>query len=163
MNTETNSGPPVPAPAFGFRTPLVLEDLGDGCHWLVAYPLVYDDKVKDGGSRWTVPAGFVTDLASIPQFMQNVIPKTGKYNSAAVLHDYLYTFQPDKPVPMTRDLADNVLRRAMESCKVNIITRRLIYWGVRAGGCMIWNRHTTDLKLGLPNLRPFNPPSSPAA
>lgn len=37
-----------------------------------------------------VPAGFVTDFASIPRAFWVVLPPTGKYGKAAVVHDYLY-------------------------------------------------------------------------
>jgi len=42
---------------------------------------------------YCVPAGFVTDGASIPKVLWSVIgsPMTGKYVPVAVLHDYLYS------------------------------------------------------------------------
>lgn len=125
-----------------FLSPLILEDLRDGKNWLVRHNLIYIDRA---GNRWVVPKGFVTDLASIPRFIQNLIPKTGKYNSAAVLHDFLYTIQPVSPITVNKALADHLLREAMESCGVNVIARHLIYLGVRVGGSLIYAHHSADI------------------
>ena len=43
----------------------------------------------------TVPAGFVTDLASVPNQVWHAFPKFGKWTGAAVIHDFLYRTQPD--------------------------------------------------------------------
>lgn len=45
------------------------------------------------GKQWleiTVPAGFVTDFASIPRLFWRILPPWGSYNRAAVVHDFLY-------------------------------------------------------------------------
>src|SRR5262245_38142541 len=42
---------------------------------------------------FTVPAGFVTDLASIPRIFWSALPRDGEYAYAAILHDYLYWTQ----------------------------------------------------------------------
>lgn len=36
-----------------------------------------------------VPAGFVTDLASVPRALWGILPPHGRYAKAAILHDYL--------------------------------------------------------------------------
>lgn len=39
----------------------------------------------------TVPAGFITDLASVPRFFWRIIPPwDGQYAEAAIVHDYLW-------------------------------------------------------------------------
>lgn len=40
-------------------------------------------------SKIIVPKGFKTDLASIPRLLWVAFPKNGKYQKAAILHDYL--------------------------------------------------------------------------
>jgi len=50
-----------------------------------------------------VPAGFVTDFASTPRALWSVIPPTGRYQLAAVVHDFLYWDQG-----CTREQADTV-------------------------------------------------------
>ena len=55
-----------------------------------------------------VPTGFVTDLASIPQFFWCILRPDGSYAAPAIVHDYLYWTQP-----VSREVADDVFRAAM--------------------------------------------------
>lgn len=84
----------------------------------------------------TVPAGFVTDFASIPWLVQWLIPKEGRYNRAAVVHDWLYT-TGEYP----RDMADYVLSEAMAAASVDPDRAEVIYAGVRVGGWYAWRKH----------------------
>lgn len=45
------------------------------------------------GTEIEVQAGYVTDFASVPPLFWSVIPPVGKYNRAALVHDYLYDLQ----------------------------------------------------------------------
>lgn len=79
----------------------------------------------------SVPAGFVTDFASIPKAFHNILPPTGKYGKAAVIHDYLYR----TPGIATKDEADQVFLEAMTALGVGWMTRNIMYQGVhRFGG-----------------------------
>lgn len=100
----------------------------------VISPLVYQ---SDAAKRTiTVPDGFVTDFASIPQALWNVLPPIGGYDEAAVVHDYLYSkFTND----MDRSTADHVLDEAMCVLGVSAWKRKLIYAGVRVGGWHAWS------------------------
>lgn len=88
------------------------------------------------GRLITVPAGFKTDLASIPKILWNILPPVGRYDAAAVVHDYLYQHNG-----VTRAEADAVLREAMEVLGVRWSQRWAIYAGVRVGGWKTWNRY----------------------
>lgn len=37
-----------------------------------------------------VPEGYITDFASSPPLIWSIIPSIGKYNRAALVHDFLY-------------------------------------------------------------------------
>lgn len=89
----------------------------------------------------TVPNGFVTDLASIPWPASMLIPKSGIYNAAAVLHDFLYATQT-RP----RKECDFIFWEAMKSLRVNFLKRNIMYNAVRAFGWMPWNVHTKRLR-----------------
>ena len=82
----------------------------------------------------TVPKGFVTDFASIPQIFWSVLRPDGEYAYAAVVHDYLYW---DQARP--REEADNILKMAMEDFEVETVTAGTIYRAVRVGGQGAWN------------------------
>ena len=56
-------------------------------HYVLAAPLIYR---RPSGQVIVVPAGFQTDLASIPCLFWRVLPRDGgTYRAAAVVHDYL--------------------------------------------------------------------------
>lgn len=59
-----------------------------GYFWIVRAPLVCYG-VEQG--HITVPEGFLTDFASIPRLLWNLLPPTEPdYSAAALVHDYLY-------------------------------------------------------------------------
>jgi len=72
-----------------------------------------------------VPAGFITDLASIPKPLQSIESKTGPSMAPAILHDYLYWYQP-----CTKDEADAVFYVAMLSMDVGRVVTPAIFQAV---------------------------------
>jgi hypothetical protein len=116
-----------------FLSTLHFED-NDGLPFVLDAPLIYESALL--GRRVTVPAGFKTDLASIPRVLQNLLPKVGKYDRPAVVHDFLYQFNG-----VTRGQADAVLNEAMTVLGVGRWPRWPIYAGVRAGGWKPWGAY----------------------
>ena len=114
-------------------SPVDLEALADGDHWKTLDAISY---TCDSGEIICVPPGFVTDLASVPRIFWNILPPFGKYDGAAIIHDYLYALQ-DRP----RKNCDLILLEAMKTEGVSWITRETIYWGVRIGGWTAWLGH----------------------
>ncbi len=96
----------------------------DGDHWRLLKPLVY----QGARDTFVVPAGFRTDFASVPQALTWLVPRTGKHNRAAVLHDWL-TRQPD----VSRKDADGIFLRVLRELGVPPRRRRLMFLGVRIG------------------------------
>lgn len=113
-----------------FRTGLFFQD-NDGLPYILTAPLRYDSSVLNRTIE--VPTGFKTDLASIPRFLWAVLPKSGKYDRGAVVHDFLYTTGI-----CTRKEADDVLNEAMKVLGVGTWSQRTIYAGVRIGGWKTW-------------------------
>lgn len=98
-----------------------------------------------GAGLITVPAGFVTDLASIPRILTSGLPPDGPWVQAAVIHDALYFCRGganlwygrriiDRATPYTRAESDDILREAMADLNVGVVQRNLIWSGVRVGG-----------------------------
>ena len=110
-----------------FKEPLVLEYI-DGETWKVLNGFSYTTLVGQLGTI-TVPAGFITDFASIPRGLWNLFPPTGKYGKAAVIHDYLY-----RNTVVDRLQCDQVFLEAMECLEVNWFARRIMYRAVRIFG-----------------------------
>ncbi len=71
-----------------FTTPAILEML-DHFLWHVYEPFEFDLS-DDNSDVIEVPAGFVTDLASVPRIFRIPLPPDGKYAKVAIIHDYLY-------------------------------------------------------------------------
>ncbi len=117
-----------------FDTQLELEWI-DGQTWRLTSDFAYETDVGTLG-RIVVPASFVTDFASIPRVLWTVLPPTGAYGRAAVIHDRLYR----TPSVATRAEADRVLYEAMGLCDVSWLTRHVIYAGVRLRGGAAWAR-----------------------
>jgi Protein of unknown function (DUF1353) len=82
----------------------------------------------------TAPRGFVTDLASVPNAFWSILPPTARYSYPAIIHDYLYWFQP-----VDRATADSILKQAMEDLRVSSWKIFTIYNGVRVGGGRSWS------------------------
>lgn len=109
-----------------FLTTLELQYV-DGVHWLLIAPFAYDSALL---GLILIDPGFITDFASIPRGLWNLLPPTGSYGRAAVIHDYLYR----TPLRASRKEADQVLREAMNVLGVRFHIRWIIYAGVRLGG-----------------------------
>jgi hypothetical protein len=99
--------------------------------WELLAPLAYDSEVVRG--TVTVPAGFVTDFASIPRLPFVYWTQGGKGNKAAVIHDWLYSSQA-----VDRKTADQVLREALIASGYSKVTASAFYAAVRVGGGSHW-------------------------
>ncbi len=103
-----------------FTSELIASPLPDGRRWKLKRQFSYDVGKKGSAHKITVPAGFITDFASIPQIVIvimsilcvlaghffallwllllgcaiiiiiTMLPNWGRYGKAAVLHDFLY-------------------------------------------------------------------------
>jgi len=87
-----------------------------------------------------VPAGFITDLASIPVPLRIIFKHGGPKAYSAILHDFLY----QRCTWKTRKEVDLLFLAAMEENGVGYIERTLIYRGVRAGGWLTWNKYRKE-------------------
>jgi hypothetical protein len=79
--------------------------------------------------RGVVPAGFVTDLASVPRVLWRLFPSSGRHNEAAVVHDWLYNCGT-----CSRFLADAIFREGMIALGVPKWKAWLMFMAVRAFG-----------------------------
>jgi len=96
-----------------------------------------------------VMKGDTTDFFSIPVVARWLIPKSGKGNQAAVVHDKGYKTgkltvrvgDKTKSVPATRSAIDSMLLEGMHVLKVNRFKREVVYHSVRMGGFVVWNNY----------------------
>jgi hypothetical protein len=113
-------------------SPLYVEVLPDGRHYRLTSPLI----VTGPNYKFIIPAGFVTDFASVPRALWSIFPPHGKYSPAAVLHDYLYRFSK-----LSRKRCDDIFLECMTALGVPYFKRYAMYWGLRVGGWAAWNSY----------------------
>ena len=119
--------PPIP-----FESPLCLVPSGDGVGFMVAAPIkVLVRRASHEPEAIEIERGFLTDLASVPQFLWPIFPPWERYGPAAVLHDYLYA-RPE--AEWRREDADRVFRDVMRLLGVRTFERVSIYLAVRLFG-----------------------------
>jgi len=127
--------------------PVALMPFGDGQDSVLTAPLKY--QIGHSAFTITVPAGFVTDFASTPRAIWAIIPPTGRYQLAAVVHDFLYWDQG-----CTRQQADDLLRAAMAESQVKPFERDIIYKAVQRFGASAWNGNAAAKAAGKPRIIP---------
>lgn len=79
----------------------------------------------------TVPAGFVTDGASIPRIFWTALAQFGPWFGAAIIHDFLYS---EFNTRFDRRTSDLLFKEAMFNAGLDWPRRELIYRAVRAFG-----------------------------
>jgi hypothetical protein len=97
-------------------------------------PLTVVMEVGIGEIRITVPAGFVTDLATVPRVLWPLMAPSGQHQLAAIVHDYLYQCVG----AVSRFLADAIFRDLMAHLDVPLWRRVSAYYAVRAFGGRHW-------------------------
>lgn len=112
-----------------FLSNLLLEDAtnDDDGRWIVARELIYESDIAN--CTIIVPAGFQTDLASIPRVPIIYLFMGDRAHRAAVVHDWLYS-----QGILSRKMADAVFREASAVTGIDTVTRWLMWLGVRIGG-----------------------------
>lgn len=129
---------------FDTNDPLRVEFLDGqkGGRWKLLESFAYFHDKGMWGTWIDVPAGFVTDFASIPRMFWSWLPKTGEYAKAAVVHDWLYFAGHVKGVgAIERSFADEVFRDAMADLGVPGLRRKLMWLAVRLGAGSTWRRY----------------------
>ena len=128
--------------AVGFLTPLVYEHIGGRMRRL-REPLIYQGYDDQGNplDRFEVPAGFESDLASIPRLFWNIFPPDDdNYVRAAWVHDYNCKYQQ-----ISRLDADRLFRKMMRVEGAGWCKRQTIYCMVRAFGWYAWHQRAKEL------------------
>jgi hypothetical protein len=135
--------------------PVPLTPFGDGQESVLTQALRY--QIEQTAFVIVVPAGFVTDFASTPRGLWSVLPPTGRYQLAAVVHDFLYWDQA-----CSREQADAVFRVAMSESSVKPLERDLMWQAVRRFGQSAWDQNAAGKRDGRPRIIPPADMSIPA-
>ena len=84
---------------------------------------------------FTVAAGFITDLASIPRVVRSIIPQVGRHIQPSIAHDWCY----ESKTNLTQAEADLLFLDGMKAVGVRWLRRRAMYSAVRAFGWTLWD------------------------
>lgn len=124
-----------------FLTTLRVEQI-NADDWLLTDPLVYWSELLD--RQVVVPAGFVTDFASVPRMPFLYWFAGGQAEAAAVLHDWFYRTNTELP---TRAQADALFYEAIVASGYWRIRAWAMWAGVRIGGYWSYetrSKHSTE-------------------
>lgn len=134
------AGSAVLAGCLAIPSPVTVADVDDR-YSMLTEPLVW--KIGKTGRTIVVPAGFVTDYASIPPGVRAFIGKRGRHSRAAVVHDFLYWSQL-----CSRAQADNLMLIGMKEDDAGALRSWAIHTGVDLGGGFAWEANRKARKTG---------------
>ena len=117
--------------------------------WTVRVPLVWLDATY---GQLVVPAGFITDLASIPRLFRNLpmLDPNGLSRRPAVVHDWLYGSNEGRA--HGKQFADSFLRSALLAEGASPAVAQTFYLAVHLFGGSSWDGD--GVKLARPRLLP---------
>jgi len=120
----------------------------DGRTWRLINP---DDPdmfvfILDDGRSIIPPDGMITDFASIPRIVWNILPPCGdgprgKWGPGAVVHDRIYKIGKINGHPVSRHEADHVLKACNEAMMVAPDKIAIIHDALVVGGFVAWNNY----------------------
>lgn len=97
------------------------------------YKLLKEVSYKDNDVEFVVPTDYVTDFASVPRATAWMIPSSGSWNPAAIIHDYLISDVLEKQHAIKSNHVDQIFYNAMKELGVPWYRRTIMYGGVRLG------------------------------
>lgn len=102
------------------------------------------DVILDDGRLIVVPAGFITDKASVP--LGWIIKRDDKrIIDGALVHDYLYFTQQIDGEWIKRKEADQILIAICKWAGMGWFKRNAVYFGVRTGGWAFFNKRAKQI------------------
>lgn len=121
-----------------FLDDIIVKPLPNGRDWQVQHEIRYVTKL---GRVIYIPAGFITDFASIPKFFRWLFqPATGKHRRAAVVHDWIYRTPTED---YTKAAGDTIFLEIMELDGVEEWKQTMLYQAVANFGGSSFKARTT--------------------
>jgi hypothetical protein len=137
-----------PNNSFPKGGPVITPFFGD--YWMLTKDFTY--QINGSDEQIIVPAGFVTDLASIPDAFKGIFDKSGRYSPAGIIHDYLYWEQW-----CSQNQADRVLKQVLLDTGVGRPTAKSIKAAVKVAkksGNIPWKNNKKQRTMGYPRIIP---------
>jgi len=119
-----------------------LKDKDNDKIWVLDSPLVYQSDIL---GEIVVPAGFETDLSSVPRVPFVFMFWGGRAHREGVIHDML--FRIDSIPQATYSQANAVFFEAMTVRKKPVYVRYPMWWGVVLGGWTAYHKKRVKDRL----------------
>jgi len=114
---------------------------------------------NEGILVYTMKSGFPTNMRSGSHLIDFIIPKftkNNRYNLALLCHDFAYTKLPDGTNPISRELADELLRQmVILSGELGTFRAWLMHKALRVGGGSAYECENRDEYAGAGELMKF--------
>jgi len=111
--------------------------------WRLKFQVSVNVLTNEGELVYTMKPGFPTNMRSGSHLIDFIIPKFTKnnsYNLAILCHDFAYTKLPNGENPISRKLADELLRQmCILSGELGYIRAGIMYGALRIGGGSAYN------------------------
>ena len=98
--------------------------------------------------KYTIPAGFKFDGASIPKFLHTFLSPVGVLLMGGLIHDYAYKYQTlleinkaDTLGVISQKRADEIFRDINIGVNGFYLMNYLAYYSLRLGGFLAWRKH----------------------
>jgi len=139
-------------------TRIMTEFAGQDLYRLTNYVIVYV-YTNEGKLRYDIKPGFPTNMRSGSHCIDWLIPKfTGnnRYNLALLCHDFAYTKMKDGNNPLSRELADEILRQmVIISDELGSVRAGIMHKALRIGGGSAYECENTGDYAGAENFMSF--------
>jgi|TARA_R110000824_G_scaffold14114_3_gene60500 hypothetical protein len=119
--------------------------------WLLGtrdWEIAEDFEYELNDIKYTIPAGFKFDGASIPKFLHPFLSPVGVLLMGGLVHDYAYKYatlleinKSDTLGTISQKRADEIFRDINIGVNGFYLMNYLAYWSLRLGGFMAWNKH----------------------
>jgi len=121
-----------------FRGSQIITEFAGVDLWRLSNPVYVEVLTNEGKLCYTMHIGFPTNMRSGSHLIDWLIPKftkNNRYNLALLCHDFAYTKLPDGTNPISRELADELLRQmVILSGELGKFRAWLMHRALRVGG-----------------------------
>lgn len=139
--TITTTDSAGPSDEFEIPDAPAIKPAFDGKNFILLTAMTY--RIGTTKDSIVVPAGFVTDFASVPPRLQSFVSPLDRNMLPAIVHDYLYWSRG-----CTQDEADRIFELAMRETGVSKNTRGTIMLGLGVGSKAAYAQNRREREAG---------------
>lgn len=116
-----------------FTSSTAIEPLPDG-RWRLAAPLAWEIGREGSGLAFVAPAGFTTDLASIPAFARGLFDRgDARIAKAAILHDAMIADTGWSGATAAAEFHGALIACGVKAWKATVMALAVLLWAVLKG------------------------------